>query len=926
MPPACHRSFKLPISCRLPQNWRGAQQAADAQSHPWALDCRRLANMVTATHQERLGALRSALNSWGYAGAISEGFPIWNPEVHQQPLYADLVAFTHTEQRDISTSAVLAQVVDAIDDIRSRWVPAAAALGAPAVLAALPDRLTLWQTATDARQASELTTAPISAPNALADRMSGLTQETVARAKAQGFVPALFPLGIDVLNNSRRQARTYLTEQVETSIAQLATAFEDARADLIAKLVIGALAILMIRDKASGQELVDARPGALIDIAQQRYPGYFQWLNDLNANDWSSFTNLVVNLGASINFASLEPAMVSDVYEQALVNKFARRERGTFYTPPQLARQMLDVIPLEHLEPSRRTVLDPACGSGTMLLAAANRLSQLQSHQSSSAAVHQYLISHLRGYDEDPLATEITKLCLLMSAMPVGNSWQIDTRDTLSYAVNFAEKPSIIVSNPPWRFNREGRNPDERANVFLSWMLENLADQGFLACVMPLSWINKNNSLRSRTDVLRDADLLEIWRLPSSIFQSTASTNAPAVLVLEKHGRSQYRPHTTLVKTIRSASVRRFLTEGRAEEAYLTEPRSDGSGLTRGLLTRELAGRHGFTTMGTVTEVHIGRPQRSGRPVRTPQDATHYELGSLRKLTPFGCTPIDRLKLVRYPDDYSRSRATDEIVRARKVVVTGKNFSTNNPWRVAVGYDDYGVSLREMFFAVIPDPDWPTWSDLSDWGRFCCLMAVLGSGLGSCWIDENEPTRNLSIRCLRLFPLPDDPQAIRKLAGAGEAMAHAMSDGNESLIQNRAVDLERVVNETYGLSPTARRSIANRLAGAPGFDGAVRYPLEESPFLYSTNEGHDIPSFGHVLKVGDEGLVVWISGVTDLDGVQIEPPLQIPGWLCRSGVDFTVDGKLDNLTEARFGFHRTDWLSDDELMRPRTRDDRHGAD
>jgi hypothetical protein len=109
--------------------------------------------------------------------------------------------------------------------------------------------------------------------------------------------------------------------------------------------------------------------------------------------------------------------------------------------------------------------------------------------------------------------------------------------------------------------------------------------------------------------------------------------------------------------------------------------------------------------------------------------------------------------------------------------------------------------------------------------------------------------------------------------------------------------------------------IAKRLAGAPAFEGAVRYPAK--PEVTQARESSDLPSFGHVLEVNESGMRVWISGVTELSGAWIEAPLQIPGWLCREGLDFTIAGNYEDLKSARFGFHKADWLSDDDLTQPR---------
>jgi len=192
-------------------------------------------------------------------------------------------------------------------------------------------------------------------------------------------------------------------------------------------------------------------------------------------------------------------------------------------------------------------------------------------------------------------------------------------------------------------------------------------------------------------------------------------------------------------------------------------------------------------------------------------------------------------------------------------------------------------------------------------------MAVLGSGLASSWLDENEPTRNISIRHLKDFPLPSEPTTLQSLASVADALASALAADEDAHVAPLAAELESTVNDAYRLSDSARRLIAKRLSGATAPEGVVRYLSDDTPGP-STSLDSDIPSFGHVLRVTEDGLTVWISGVSDYSGIDIAPPLQIPGWLCREGSDFTIRGRFDDLNSARYGFHRADWLSEDELI------------
>ena len=872
--------------------------------------------MVAITHDERRRALRFALEACGYEGsAIAENFPIWVPG--KETIWADYVAFTRPDQQDMSTSAIVAQVIDDEADLRERWLPAAAALAAPAVLVAEAEQITAWRSATDVPPVDAIASVSIVQRGDMANRLMMLAPEAISRVKAQGYQRGLFPFGLELLTASRRDAQGVLKDEVEKALTRLGAQFDERQDPLTPKLVVGALATLMIRDKSASSPLMNARVGTLIDITQQQFSQYFSWLNSLTMQQFEAYSNLIEDLGSNINFAGLEPSMVSDVYESALVSPKLRRQQGTYYTPPELADNMLNVIPIEHFEPQRRFILDPACGSGTMLLAAVNRLNQLQTERVEARTWHRYLTSHLRGYDSDTLATEITKLCLLMAALPIGNSWDVEVRDTLGLELPESERPSIIISNPPWQFHRGPSDTVERANVFLSWMLDNLTEGGFLACVVPLSWLNRRNSRQSRRFLLERATLLEAWRLPASIFSATRSTIAPAVIIAQKNS-GHPTGRVTLVKTIRDASLSSFFSTGIADEAYLVEPGEDGERLTRGPLSRAVESLRGFTTIGNIAEIHNGRPQRPGRPRRTVEEATHYELGSLRSLRPFGpIAPGDLIPVV-YPDDYDHANPSDTRVRAHKVVVTAKNFGTKNPWRISVGYDTFGASLREMFHMIIPHADWPPWSKFSEQERFDALMAVLGSGFASCWIDENEPTRNISTTRIHSMPFPAEPALISRLSGAGKEMAAAVNSGKPRQVETCAINLENTVNDVYSLGPDTRRIIALRLADAVGFDGAVRYRSDVGAGVGPAKDEDRprIPSFGQVLKASEDGLQIWISGITDMTGENVSALPQIPGWLCKEGSDFRVEGDVSNIYRARFRFHLHEWLTEDQLTSP----------
>ncbi|MEV4007739.1 N-6 DNA methylase, partial [Actinomadura sp. NPDC049753] len=813
---------------------------------------------------------------------------------------------------DMSTAAVVAEIVDSVREIRQHTLPNAVALAAPVALVALPDTLSLWAVSDEANASRELVTAPIGETGPVIARLAALDPESVRKIKESGAQTTLFPLDISLLNNARSRSHRLLADIVEDVVVRVSDAVDPSREVLSPRLVIGALAALMLRDK----DIVspNLQGGALIDVAAARFSGYFDWLSELSAEEQEVFDEIVGDLSSRVNFSALEPALVSDVYEQVLTTKATRREQGTFYTPPALARQIMKTIPVEHIPDGERHVLDPACGSGTLLLAAAARLRELQPTNIDSGSVHRYLVNHLRGYDRDHFATEITKLSLLMTALPIGNSWQVHTGDVLDAQLSSENRPSIIVSNPPWSYSRKRGRRQERADDFILWMLDNLREGGILSCVLPLSWLNSDTSRNTRELLLSRASLIEVWRLPSEIFEQTSSAIAPAVIVAQKKESSKDSRTFSLVKNVKgnNSSVSRFLRNGQPDQAYIVQLGPTGEGILAGPVSRHLSKRSDLISFETATIVRNGRPQKPGRPERSASETPIRELSSHRALPGFGEADPDDLLPVRFPEDFDKTSAGSiKHVLRKKVLVTAKRWISDDPWRLKVGYDLRGIAVRESFHIIVPNDAWPGWGELSEEQRLYASMAVLGSGMCACWIDEHNPGRNVRTDVVKSLPFPNTTEAIAALAQAGALMVEAVRREDSSAIAAAGQKLERTVADVYKLPEVVRQSIAENLAGHAAPEGTVRYPAKGDAGEIETLSEESVPSYGQVLEVDDErGLRVWVSGVTTDSGSWVGIPRGISGWFCQPDIDFQVSGSLDDLTSADYRLHFFDWVSD----------------
>ena len=139
---------------------------------------------------------------------------------------------------------------------------------------------------------------------------------------------------------------------------------------------------------------------------------------------------------------AVAPDMLGRVFEGVMAPDL-RRASGTFYTPPQLAGDLLDAsfaawlarrLGITDAEAARRlavadpglqpalaelTLLDPAVGSGAFLLGALDRLSRWQARPGEclTARKRRILSRNLFGVDLDPMAVRLTELRLWLAVI-----------------------------------------------------------------------------------------------------------------------------------------------------------------------------------------------------------------------------------------------------------------------------------------------------------------------------------------------------------------------------------------------------------------------------------------------------------------------------------------------------------------------------
>lgn len=860
-------------------------------------------------HPQAVERALRALYHLGYDRDLVEfDYQVWSGTGR---IRADLVAFGRAEPKDMTTAALVVEIATEGYNRDQAWQHAAAlgrTLAAPVVGIADEVALHLATVAVDG-STRRLIELPYDEPGFTSSIVEELGPRFLLEMKTGSRRPGLFPIDVALLEAARQESEDKLTPRVERALSA-ALEYLGYRAtpgqskdelnrshQQAARLVVGGLTALVLRDN---QGLEGLAAGALVDTILQRHPSEFRWIQSLGRSELDGLTGVIAGLGEDVTFRGLDPVILSSVYEGALVTDAARRHLGTHYTPPGLARRMLAELPVEEIEPGDRSILDPTCGSGGLLLAAHDRLRALQPSGWNLTESHRDLAEHLTGFDTDAFAVEIARLSLFLHAHPAGNGWDIRHADALQVQLPPSLRPSIIVANPPWRRLIRDNKRVEQADPFLHWMLQNLRAEGFLAVVLPAGWLSNQMSEGAREALRQNCDIFEIWRLPKGTFDSASL--APAVLFAQKKGRNQRRSQALLFRrVIRRSQLPKFYTADSESESFLaSEEQVPTRGpLLTGPLISKFLGSQG-PTLASVASVVAGPQPKPG--FRNRRSGDCFYLPQLTNLPAFAKIDDKRLIRVHFPRDFQTARGAAGLGQ-RKVVVPAAS-GPDTPWRLRTALDLHGALVRNTMHMVLPKDD----DDTLLYG----LHAFLGSGFASCWIDELSPERHVKTSSLLSMPIPAREEVWRELADIGAVLVEVAGDPNEVGPLTSALD--DLVWAGLSITDELRSRLIRRLAQGVSPEKTTRATATYSSPPQNPS-GVSRSRFGVINDVSGGKVLIEIPGITPEGGTWMEPPPGLPAWLCQKDATFDVLIRDGDAPEAgNYSYQSESWVDDERLF------------
>jgi type I restriction enzyme M protein len=226
--------------------------------------------------------------------------------------------------------------------------------------------------------------------------------------------------------------------------------------------------------------------------------------------------------------------VLGDAYEY-LISKFASgagKKAGEFYTPQEVSKILSKIVTTK--KSKLKSVYDPTCGSGSLLLRVAKEVED---------------VSSFYGQELNRTTYNLARMNMIMHDVHY-RKFDIKQEDTLEHPQHINERFEAIVANPPFsaqwsanplhmsddRFSQYGKlAPKSKADfAFVQHMIHHLDDNGTMAIVLPHGVLFRGGAEgHIRKYLIEDRNYLDaVIGLPSNIFYGTSIPTC--ILVFKK--------------------------------------------------------------------------------------------------------------------------------------------------------------------------------------------------------------------------------------------------------------------------------------------------------------------------------------------------------------------------------------------------------
>jgi type I restriction enzyme M protein len=215
--------------------------------------------------------------------------------------------------------------------------------------------------------------------------------------------------------------------------------------------------------------------------------------------------------------------VLGDAYEY-LIGQFASgagKKAGEFYTPQEVSMVLAKIVTTG--KSKLKSVYDPTCGSGSLLLRVAKEVKE---------------VSDYYGQEMNRTTYNLARMNMILHGVHY-RKFDIKQEDTLEHPQHIGLQFEAIVANPPFsakwsanplftsddRFSQYGKlAPGSKADfAFVQHMIHHLADNGTMALVLPHGALFRSGAEQHiRKYLIEDRNYLDaVIGLPANLFYGT---------------------------------------------------------------------------------------------------------------------------------------------------------------------------------------------------------------------------------------------------------------------------------------------------------------------------------------------------------------------------------------------------------------------
>ena len=913
--------------------------------------------------------IKSAFTQIGYTDAMISS------DVHfvgkaGNPFFADLVAYSGSLRKDTDTAVISVKGIDNTARVEhDKDIAPFLALATPIIILAeykaTPHadgpRLLITGLNKDTDVASSHKVRDKVVPLSrfeeyLRENQEQFTPRRLERVKWYSEQLSLFDVSPDLIGEAYQIAIKELVYRFERGVRHILEQNPTGYKRDIIQAAIAILAARILRDRLRMQWPISSGVVPFLKYAKAFLPGYFE----IPAGIATRLEPLLSkDLNDTLDFSQVSIDIVGKFYESAFVTKETRDQWGIHYTPSLLAKTLLRRMPIEEIPPSKRILADPTCGSGSLLAAGYERLSDATYLRLSDTERHQKLISSIFGNDKDGFATQVARMTLMLFHPPHKNNWKVTELDV--EADSFKDKwisklgvrPTIIVANPPFGEKgggtkhpgvRRARNQIDRAGLILERCLDILPDDGLLGIILPETILDQQLVKPIRNRIVKECEILEQWSIPPVWFDNV---NRPVMAwIIRKKAPTSRFIH---ILPLTDVPVPNLNVQPRGTINIDTQVLTNNlvPSLFDELLTKI---EKSTNRVGNFYSIHSGL-QAIKENVKSNKNTNTYPWSGtdVRGTDPFsdfseGYKGWIELKDSNFHPKGPRRELREHLILNDPMVMLRANRNVpllNYKWSSIALIDvPHGnrkiVAPSENFLVAFSKEN-----NIEDKQNYVySLWAILNHPIASLWFHERFVVTKIPTANFENFPLPliwTDNKNIKLLASLAKNLLFKVRASEKTSIERLVNNIDDIIFQMYKLTEAERQQIEEWFDKEPrsGLEdyyevkkskkdsSSVEHIVYEEPIWETTFETLDIDFKNSLIKLVIDGLSHDSEEcASDNNGLWLKIIPVIPGWAMEKGSFGWIELTTLNpakLTQAparylvNFRLHKNTYKTQDEI-------------